>query len=231
VNLTDPYGLDGQTCPLVNPLTGETVMGICVTVTDSLGGRGVGGNLMGNPNGTVPRELAGLLGGTGGGSGCNPAPTIFENGLPPCPNAQDAPGSRQRSAPVFEITLEYNARQEQYNECLKSRATALKIADTVGFFGLGSALVNIASSVAITGYEKIQEKTATELGKAIAKQAPTPTADGILSGLQQKAIFRQGTAATLGKLSLGVSVVATAVSAGIRIDCALRSGYWWGVKQ
>lgn len=147
-----------------------------------------------------------------------PRPVSTTPGFASTTRRRAAGGAQQPDDPS-ERTLKDGTKQEQYRKCLESHANVLRVADNVGFFGLASALLNLGSSLALAGYEKIQERTATELGKAIAKQIPNPTADGILDGIQEAALFRQGNVATLGRLSLWASVRATAPS----VVCGIKA--------
>ena len=112
------------------------------------------------------------------------------------------------------------------DQCVNSFGAVKKVADTIGVWGLGSAAFTAGSSAFTGGMQWVYGTTANNIAQTIAEQAPSPTMEGVLATVGEKASFWEGTLGTFGKASLAVTVGATGVSAGIRGYCTEKTGDW-----
>lgn len=113
--------------------------------------------------------------------------------------------------------------RQTYQQCVQNGGTALKIADAVGLYGIGSLAASAAETGFTSGMQSIYGKTAENLGAAVAEQPPITTTAGFLAEAQEHALFLEGTFSTVGKLSGYLTLGATAVSLGYRAYCGLAS--------
>jgi hypothetical protein len=116
--------------------------------------------------------------------------------------------------------------KQQYNQCVQNAGTTLKVADTLGVWGLGSLGVTAASSAFTSTMQWIHGTSATNIASTVAQQAPNTAADaGTLANMGEHELFLEGTWATVGKISLWVTAGATAVSGGVRGYCAAKAAF------
>jgi hypothetical protein len=116
--------------------------------------------------------------------------------------------------------------KQQYNQCVQGAGTTLKVADTLGVWGLGSLGVTAASSAFTSTMQWIHGTSATNIARTVAQQAPNTAADaGILGNMGEHELFLEGTWATVGKISLWVTAGATVVSGGVRGYCAAKAAF------
>ena len=116
--------------------------------------------------------------------------------------------------------------KQQYNQCVQGAGTTLKVADTLGVWGLGSLAVTAGSSAFTSTMQWIHGTSATNIASTVAQQAPNTAADaGTLANMGEHELFLEGTWATVGKISLWVTAGATAVSGGVRGYCAAKAAF------
>ena len=126
-------------------------------------------------------------------------------------------GGARPQAPTF---------KQQYNQCVQGAGTTLKVADTLGVWGLGSLAVTAGSSAFTSTMQWIHGTSATNIASTVAQQAPNTAADaGTLANMGEHELFLEGTWATVGKISLWVTAGATAVSGGVRGYCAAKAAF------
>jgi RHS repeat-associated protein len=148
--------------------------------------------------------------------------------------AQQPSGACNNSIPQYAIgrhrfptnngTQESPTFKQQYNQCVQGAGTTLKVADTLGVWGLGSLAVTAGSSAFTSTMQWIHGTSATNIASTVAQQAPNTAADaGILGNMGEHELFLEGTWATAGKISLWVTAGATAISGGVRGYCAAKA--------
>ena len=129
-------------------------------------------------------------------------------------------GTVKGGAPSNPATSKFNSKK--YNDCLQNAAGTLKAADALGAYGVGSFLFTVGSTAITTGVQRLYGTTATNLAETAAGQAPSAS-ESTVTTMAEKALFGEGTAALIGKVSGYVTVGATAVSLGIRAYCAAQA--------
>lgn len=129
-------------------------------------------------------------------------------------------GSTGQSSAPNSQTRHFDSKK--YNQCLQNAGKTLKVADTLGAWGIGSFLFTAGSTAVTAGIQKMYGTTATNLSKTAAGQASS-AAESTVGTMVENALFKEGTVATIGKISGYVTVGATAVSVSVRACCAAQA--------
>jgi len=172
-----------------------------------------------DPFTTDPFFFCGLDGLCGDGFGFAPFAPPDLPGAPGGGVSSKGPPSAKKAQPPQPPTP-----KQRYDACLAKLQPLLKLADSFGFWGLGSALISTGQTLVTSGLQQTLSRTAANLSETIATQTPTPGAGSVLLDWKESSLFWKGTLGTLGKATLWLGASATAVSGGARAYCAAEAG-------